>query len=49
MTIYQGASAIAVTIGVLVGGLLTQELSWRWVMFVNVPVGVGLLLAVDVR
>ncbi|HEY0248071.1 MAG TPA: MFS transporter [Gryllotalpicola sp.] len=46
LTIYQGASAIAVTIGVLIGGLLTQELSWRWVMFINVPVGIGLFIAV---
>src|SRR5947207_13679251 len=48
---YQGAargSAIAIwgaTIGVavasgpLLGGILTDSLSWRWVFFVNVPVG----------
>ena len=46
LTIYQGVSAIAVTIAVVIGGLLTQELSWRSVMFVNVPVGIGLLIAV---
>lgn len=26
--------------GALVGGLLTQYLSWRWILFVNVPIGV---------
>jgi EmrB/QacA subfamily drug resistance transporter len=26
--------------GVLLGGILTSELSWRWVLFVNVPIGV---------
>src|SRR3712207_9018516 len=26
-------------IGMLAGGLLTQYGSWRWVMFINVPVG----------
>jgi len=46
LTVYQGVSAIAVTIAVVIGGLLTQELSWRAVMFVNVPVGIGLLVAV---
>ncbi len=46
LTVYQGVSAVAVTIAVVIGGLLTQELSWRAVMFVNVPVGIGLLIAV---
>ena len=25
--------------GVLLGGILTSGLSWRWVLFVNVPIG----------
>src|ERR671919_1417086 len=36
-------SAVAVSggaIGLLAGGVLTSWLSWRWVLFVNVPVGV---------
>ncbi|MHB1585135.1 MAG: MFS transporter, partial [Acidimicrobiales bacterium] len=33
--------------GALLGGILTAELSWRWVLFVNVPIGaVTMLLAV---
>ena len=31
-----GAGAAA---GVLLGGILTSALSWRWVLFVNVPIG----------
>jgi EmrB/QacA subfamily drug resistance transporter len=31
--------------GVLAGGLLTDLASWRWVLFVNVPFGVLLLVA----
>src|ERR671924_130295 len=32
--------------GVLLGGILTDALSWEWIFFVNIPVGVlGLLLA----
>ena len=27
-------------VGLLIGGLLTQELSWRWTMFINVPLAV---------
>jgi EmrB/QacA subfamily drug resistance transporter len=36
----------AAAIGPLVGGLLTQGLGWRWIFFVNVPIGaVALILA----
>ncbi|MDQ3067441.1 MAG: MFS transporter [Actinomycetota bacterium] len=38
--IWAGVSALALAIGPLVGGLLTQHLSWNWIFFVNVPVGV---------
>jgi len=30
--------------GALFGGFLTQYLSWRWILFVNVPIGVALFL-----
>jgi EmrB/QacA subfamily drug resistance transporter len=32
---------VAVAIGPLVGGVLTQGLGWEWIFFVNVPIGVG--------
>jgi EmrB/QacA subfamily drug resistance transporter len=38
-----GSSAGAV--GVVLGGLLTTELSWRYVLFINIPIGVALLIA----
>jgi EmrB/QacA subfamily drug resistance transporter len=33
-------------IGFLAGGLITTYLSWRWVMLVNVPIGVFLVVAI---
>jgi EmrB/QacA subfamily drug resistance transporter len=42
--IWAGVSALALAIGPLVGGLLTEHASWNWIFFVNVPVGaVGIL------
>src|SRR5687767_5131911 len=38
--IWAGVSALALAIGPLVGGLITDHLHWSWVFFVNVPVGV---------
>jgi EmrB/QacA subfamily drug resistance transporter len=31
--------------GLVLGGWLTQSFSWRWIFFVNVPVGIGAFLA----
>jgi EmrB/QacA subfamily drug resistance transporter len=34
----------AVAIGPLVGGVLTEYLGWRWIFFVNVPIGIACIL-----
>jgi EmrB/QacA subfamily drug resistance transporter len=43
ISLYTTVSAAGAAIGLIVGGLLTEWVSWRWVMFVNVPIGVGIL------
>jgi EmrB/QacA subfamily drug resistance transporter len=40
-------AAIAVggaAVGLLLGGILTEYLSWEWIFFVNVPIGIGAVL-----
>src|SRR5919201_3780898 len=37
--IWAGVSALALAIGPLAGGLITEHLNWSWIFFVNVPVG----------
>src|SRR6202142_2071070 len=34
-------TGLAVAIGPLLGGVLTSGLSWRWIFFVNVPIGIA--------
>jgi EmrB/QacA subfamily drug resistance transporter len=38
--IWAGTSALALAIGPLVGGLITEHLDWSWIFFVNIPIGV---------
>jgi EmrB/QacA subfamily drug resistance transporter len=39
-----GTFALASVLGPLVGGFLTDHLSWRWVFYVNLPIGIVALV-----
>jgi EmrB/QacA subfamily drug resistance transporter len=44
--IWAGVSAMALAIGPLVGGILTEKVDWSWIFFINVPIGaLGILAA----
>ena len=40
---WSATAASGAAVGVLAGGVLTSLLNWRWVLFVNVPIGIVLL------
>lgn len=46
LAIWSASGAAAGALGFLVGGVLTQSLGWRAVFWINVPVGLFLLLAI---
>ena len=44
MGVYAAMSIGGAAVGLLAGGLLTTYASWRWVLFVNVPIGIVVAL-----
>src|SRR5947208_6394960 len=38
--IWAGVSAMALAIGPLLGGVITEHISWNWIFYVNVPIGI---------
>lgn len=46
ISIWAASSSVASALGVVIGGVLTAQAGWRWVMFVNVPVGAALLAGI---
>ncbi|NKZ08004.1 MFS transporter [Actinomadura latina] len=45
LSVFSAVTGAGAAAGMLAGGVLTEAGSWRWVFFVNVPVGLVLLLA----
>ena len=45
MGVYAAMSGVGSAAGLLAGGLLVTYVSWRWVLFVNVPIGIAVALA----
>src|SRR5213592_4079687 len=45
--IWAGVSAMALAIGPLLGGIITEHISWNWIFYVNVPIGaLGVLASI---
>jgi EmrB/QacA subfamily drug resistance transporter len=41
LAIYSGVVMGGGSLGLVLGGMITQWVSWRWVLFINVPIGVA--------
>ncbi|SEK64906.1 MFS transporter [Paenibacillus sp. OK003] len=46
ISLWAASSSLASAFGVIIGGMLTSFASWRWVMFVNVPIGIALSIII---
>jgi EmrB/QacA subfamily drug resistance transporter len=47
--VWGAITGLAVAIGPLLGGILTSGISWRWIFFVNAPIGVAALIITVLR
>jgi len=47
--IWGGIAGLAVACGPLVGGAITQGLSWHWIFWVNVPIGIAAAVGARLR
>jgi EmrB/QacA subfamily drug resistance transporter len=44
LALFGAVSSSGASIGLVLGGLLTDVASWRWTLFINVPIGLAVLL-----
>jgi EmrB/QacA subfamily drug resistance transporter len=43
--VYGFVASAGGTIGLLIGGILTEAIAWHWIFFINVPIGIATALA----
>jgi EmrB/QacA subfamily drug resistance transporter len=44
LAIFSGVITGGASLGLVLGGLITEYASWRWVLFINVPIGAAVIL-----
>jgi MFS family permease len=45
IALYSAISGAGLVFGLLLGGVFTEYLTWRWVLLINVPIGLALIVA----
>ena len=43
--VYGFVASAGGTIGLLIGGVLTEAIAWHWIFFINLPIGIATALA----
>jgi EmrB/QacA subfamily drug resistance transporter len=43
LAIFSAVISGGASLGLVLGGIITQWLSWRWVLFINLPIGIAVL------
>jgi EmrB/QacA subfamily drug resistance transporter len=46
MALFIAVSSVGASVGLILGGVLTEFLSWRWSLLINVPIGAVVVLAI---
>ncbi|WP_432065866.1 MFS transporter [Streptomyces sp. C10-9-1] len=46
--VYGAMGGLGSVVGLLLGGALTEYLSWRWVMYINIPIAIAVLIGTGV-
>jgi EmrB/QacA subfamily drug resistance transporter len=46
--VYGAMGGLGSVLGLLLGGALTEYLTWRWVLFINIPIAIAVLLGTSV-
>ncbi len=47
--VWSAIAAGGASVGLLLGGVITQKLDWPWIFYINVPIGIAVVIAAYIR
>jgi EmrB/QacA subfamily drug resistance transporter len=45
LAVWSSLTALGATTGILLGGAITELISWNWIFWINLPIGIGTMIA----